>query len=169
MVRMPGLEPGTSSLSVTRSNHLSYTRNISFSIFVSPGSWDRVIIRTNYLGDDLSALTPVAGSPLAKPELHAQMRIEIKMNFYFIRMQTYTRFECSACMLCIHAQINSMCLPLSKMDSYKLTKFLNKNKEVKKNPSITLRDLNQKFAMVATNFPNQEYRFPPNNTIQSRH
>ena len=27
MVRMPGLEPGTSSLSVTRSNHLSYTRN----------------------------------------------------------------------------------------------------------------------------------------------
>ena len=27
-VRMPGLEPGTSSLSVTRSNHLSYTRNV---------------------------------------------------------------------------------------------------------------------------------------------
>ena len=27
MVRLPGLEPGTSSLSVTRSNHLSYNRN----------------------------------------------------------------------------------------------------------------------------------------------
>jgi hypothetical protein len=26
-VRMPGLEPGTSSLSVMRSNHLSYTRD----------------------------------------------------------------------------------------------------------------------------------------------
>ena len=27
-VRVPGVEPGTSSLSVTRSNHLSYTRTL---------------------------------------------------------------------------------------------------------------------------------------------
>ena len=34
-VRVPGLEPGTSSLSVTRSNHLSYTRIPQKSSFVS--------------------------------------------------------------------------------------------------------------------------------------
>ena len=37
-VRDPGLEPGTSSLSVTRSNHLSYTRTdeiIDFQVLMA--------------------------------------------------------------------------------------------------------------------------------------
>ena len=90
LVRSPGLEPGTSSLSVTRSNHLSYDR-IIFWI------WDLVIIRWVCLGDIRTVLT----NPSAIACVYRKI-----VSIYWIKINHQTLF------------LPPHCVTLAKAESY---------------------------------------------------